>query len=149
MRERVERWTRAHPNAAAVLTVLLACGIVAFGVVRLVHVWDGVSSALLFVVGVVVGGTAAVLSYRAGYVDRWQVSDELRAALKGMQALSWVAALAAIRGWGPGWLISLACGFVVAIGMWLVPATVLGRRTRVRDPHAADELLARSKEVMR
>jgi hypothetical protein len=59
------------------------------------------------------------------------------------------AAFVAVYSWGPKWLIACAAGFVLVIGAWLVPAALLGRRIRLADPRAADELYERSQEVMR
>jgi len=149
VRNRIIRWSKQHPNAGAALVALLGLGLAAFGVVRLTQAWTGVLSLALFVLGALVGGTAAWLSYRAGYVQRWDVSPAQQTTLRTLQGVSAGAALVAIRPWGPDWLIACAAGFVTVIGLWLVPAVLLARRIRLADPRAADELYERSQEVMR
>jgi small-conductance mechanosensitive channel len=149
VRRRVDRWSRNHPNANAVLVVLLAIALAAFALVRLAQVWTGPLSLILFMLGAAVGGVAAWLSYQAAYVQRWDISPQMQTALRTLQGISGLAALAAIRHWGPGWLIATSCGFVFVIGGWLIPGVLLARRLRLEDPAAADELYERSKEAMR
>jgi hypothetical protein len=149
VRRRIERWTRNHPNANAVLVVLMAIGLAAFAVVRLTQVWAGPLSLVLFALGAAVGAVAAWLSYRAAYVQRWDVSPQMQTALRTLQGVSALAALTALRRWGPDLLIAASCGFVLVIGGWLIPGVLLARRIRLADPAAADELYERSQDVMR
>jgi hypothetical protein len=149
VRKRIDRWTRNHPNANAVLVVLLAIGLAAVAVVRLTQVWAGPLSLVLFALGAAVGVGAAWLSYRAAYVQRWDVSPQMQTALRTLQGVSALAALTALRHWGPDLLIAASCGFVLVIGGWLIPGVLLARRVRLEDPAAADELYARSQDVMR
>ena len=149
MRSRIERWSRDHPNTNAILVVLMAIGLAVFAGVRLRQVWHGPLSLALFAAGATVGAVTAWLSYRAAYVQRWEVSTELQTTLRALRVVSAVAAFAAVRHWGPDWLIAIACGFVFVIGGWLIPGVLLARKLRLEDPAAADELAERSKEVMR
>jgi disulfide bond formation protein DsbB len=149
VRRRVERWTRNHPNANAVLVVLLAIALAVFALVRLTQVWAGPLSLVLFTLGAAVGAVAAWLSYRAAYVEHWDVSPQMQTALRTLQGVSALAALAALRRWGPDWLVATSCGFMFVIGCWLIPGVLLARRIRIEDPAAADELYERSQDVMR
>ncbi|MDX6474809.1 MAG: hypothetical protein QOH95_320 [Gaiellaceae bacterium] len=148
MRSRVERWAREHPDANAVLVCLLAAGLGVYAVVKLVQVWTGPVTGLLFATGAVAGALASWLSYQAGVVERWNVSPQMQTALQAMQAVSGVAALVCVRSWGPGWVQAAAAGLVLVLGAWLVPAVVIARRIRLADPDAADELYQRSKDVL-
>jgi hypothetical protein len=149
VRSGVLRWAKGHPNTAAVLTVAMGIGLAAFAVARLVQEWTGVLSFAVFVLGAVAGGLTAWLSYQAAYVQRWQVSPQMQTTMRTLQGVSAAAAFVAVYAWGPKWLIACAAGFVFVLGVWLVPTALLGRRLRLADPHAADELYERSQEVMR
>ena len=101
-------------RVGAPFVLVLAAATVAAAAWRLSTHWS-----FTCIVGALAAAACAAFAYRA-FSARRRPSGRQAIGLRAIQALSAVAGYATLAAPGPAWLVALAAGFLLVVGLWLV-----------------------------